>query len=305
MVNAMTTTHGQNTGVHLLRRMPAQLPAFTESAFIALLLCFLAGCANPDVHANKMAQAAGLQREQIDTDPFILTAFSRITHPDLPLNIYIEGDGLAWRSRYQPSDDPTPHQALGLALAAADPAPNVVYLARPCQFTPMAANPRCNAAYWTDKRYAEEVVASMNQAVGHYAMLTPGQKINLIGYSGGGAIAVLVAARRSDIATLRTVGGNLDQAEVNRLHQVSAMPASLNAIDYADRVAAIPQMHYNGAKDTVVPPVIARHFAAAVGPCAQTRVVPGMSHESDWDRLWPDLLKTVPRCSAKENRDKR
>ncbi len=33
---------------------------------------------------------------------------------------------------------------------------------------------------------------------------------NLIGYSGGGAIAALVAADRNDILSLRTVAGNLD-----------------------------------------------------------------------------------------------
>jgi predicted esterase len=268
------------------------------SRLLFLSIGLLAGCASPNEHANSMAQAAGLRREQIDAGDFVLTAFYRSTRADRPLNVYIEGDGLAWVSRYQPSDDPTPHQALGLALAAADPAPNVLYLARPCQFTPMSANPRCGVAYWTGKRYAEEVVASMNQAITDYVakMETPGQRINLIGYSGGAAIAVLVAARRSDIASLRTVAGNLDEVEVNRLHKVSAMPDSLNAIDFARQVAAIPQMHFSGADDPVVPPAIARRFVTAAGACAQMRVVPGMAHESDWGRVWPGLLAAEPRC---------
>ena len=122
----------------------------------ALLALVLAGCADPNLHADAMAQTAHLRRAQVTTDSFVLTSFYRITRPDLPLTVYIEGDGLAWRSRTEPSADPTPHQALGLALAAADPAANVVYLARPCQFTPMAANPRCDKAYWTNKRFADE-----------------------------------------------------------------------------------------------------------------------------------------------------
>jgi dienelactone hydrolase len=266
----------------------------------------LAGCADPNTHADAMAQPVGLRREQINAGRFLLTTFVRITHPDLPLTIYIEGDGLAWRSRYQASDDPTPHQALGLALAVADPAPNVVYLARPCQFTPMAMNPSCSATYWTDKRYAEEVVAAMNQAVSHYAAQVtqlPAQRINLIGYSGGGALAVLIAARRSDVASLRTVAGNLDHAAVNRLHKVSAMPASLNAIDVARQVAAIPQIHFSGADDTVVPPAIAQSFVAVAGACAQARIVPGMSHDSNWERRWPDLLAIAPRCSSGKNHE--
>jgi len=264
---------------------------------ILMLLGVLAGCADPNAHADAMAQPVGLRRERVDTDSFVLTAFVRITRPDLSLTIYIEGDGLAWRSRYQPSDDPTPHQALGLALAVADPGPNVAYLARPCQFTPMTMNPRCGIPYWTNKRYAEEVIVAMNQAVTHYAAGVSGQRINLVGYSGGGALAVLVAARRSDVASLRTVAGNLDQVEVNRLHGVSAMPESLNAMDVAQRVATIPQIHFSGAEDTVVPPVIAQGFVAAAGRCAQARIVAGMSHDSHWGRVWPDLLAIVPVCS--------
>ena len=264
----------------------------------AVALLALAGCADPNIHADAIAQAVHLQREEVSVDGFVLTSFYRLTRPDQPLTVYIEGDGLAWRNRYEPSDDPTPHNALGLKLAAADGAANVVYLARPCQFTPMAQNPRCAVGYWTGKRFAVEVIDAMDQAVSHYAARTPGQSINLVGYSGGGAVAVLIAARRHDVATLRTVAGNLDHAEVNRLHQVSLMPDSLNAIDVAPQVATIAQLHVSGADDQVVVPAIARRFAQAVGGhCTQTLTVPGMSHESDWPALWPDLLKRTPVCS--------
>ncbi|MPQ69617.1 MULTISPECIES: alpha/beta hydrolase family protein [Pseudomonas] len=267
--------------------------------FLCALLGILAGCADPNRHAETLAHSAHLQREQVDTDSFVLTSFYRITRPDLPLNLYIEGDGLAWRSRTTPSENPTPHQAEGLALAAADPGPNVVYLARPCQFTPLAISPRCDKAYWTQKRFAEDVVVAMNQAVSHFALQVPGQRIHLVGYSGGAALAVLIAARRSDIASLRTVAGNLDHAEVNRLHQVSAMPESLNAIDVARQVASIPQLHFSGGDDSVVPPVIARRFVSATaGVCAYSQIVPGMGHESDWARLWPQLLLIALPCSS-------
>ena len=101
--------------------------------------------------------------------------------------------------------DPDQH-----ADAVAGPAPNVAYLARPCQFMPMDRNPQCAVPYWTGKRYTPEVIASMNDAVDRLVARVPGQPVNLIGYSGGGAVAVLIAARRHDVATLRTVAGNLD-----------------------------------------------------------------------------------------------
>lgn len=266
----------------------------------SLLIFVTTGCAMLDrnAHADALAAPAGLTRELITTDGFVLTAYARISRPDEPLDVYIEGDGLAWISRSEPSLDPTPREATGLALAAADPAPNVVYLARPCQFTPMALNPRCGTPYWTGKRFAPEVVVSMNQAVSQFAARAPAQRVNLVGYSGGAALAVLIAARRDDIASIRTVAGNLDDEFINRLHQVSPMPESENPTDSANRIARIPQVHFSGAADTVVPPVVAQRFVQLTGKrCAQARTVPDMTHDGDWSRLWPTLLTMTQECA--------
>ncbi|MFM0631253.1 alpha/beta hydrolase family protein [Paraburkholderia xenovorans] len=260
----------------------------------------MTGCATRerDTHADALATPVGLKREQVGTNSFVLTAFSRISRPDEPVDIYIEGDGSAWISRSEPSLDPTPREATGLALAAADPAANVVYLARPCQFTPMEMNPRCSVAYWTAKRFAPEVVASLNEAVDRFTARVPGERINLVGYSGGGALAVLIAAQRTDVASIRTVAGNLDDEFVNRLHHVSSMPESENPVDFAARVATIPQIHFSGADDTVVPPVVAQRFVDATGKrCAQARTVADLAHDGDWRRLWSALLRVKPGCT--------
>ncbi|RFU44556.1 alpha/beta fold hydrolase [Paraburkholderia sp. DHOC27] len=262
----------------------------------------LAGCAtlDRDAHADALAEPAHLQRVTVDTGGFILTAYARISQPDRPLRVYIEGDGLAWLSRTMPSLDPTPREATGLALAARDPAPNVVYLARPCQFTSMAMNPRCDRAYWTGKRFAPEVIESMNRAVSHFAALTPGRSIELVGYSGGGAVAVLIAARRPDVVSIRTVAGNVDDEFVNQLHDVSPMPGSENPIDFAEQVAGIAQIHFSGAEDKVVPPAVAQRFVRATGArCARAITIAGVSHDGDWSRRWPALLDVVPTCAAR------
>jgi len=75
------------------------------------------------------------------------------------------------------------------------------------------------------------------------------------------------------------------------------MPDSLNPIDAAPRVATIPQVHYSGADDTVVPPEVAQRFVRAAGDeCAQARTVPNIAHDGDWARQWPVLLRDVPAC---------
>lgn len=267
--------------------------------FVLIACLWLGGCAglgdDPRRHAATLAAGADLRHERIAAGPFALTAFVRITRPDQPLRVYIEGDGLAWLSRHRPSPDPTPRKATGLQLAAADHGPNVAYLARPCQLTPMTMNPACGPAYWTGKRFGETVLAAMNQAVSELALRTPGQPLEIVGYSGGGAIAVLLARRRQDVATIRTVAGNLDTGFVNGLHGVAPMPDSLNPLDVAPRMAALPQHHVAGADDRVVPPEVARRFVraqcAAATPCRATvTIVPGMRHDGDWASAWPAML---------------
>jgi poly(3-hydroxybutyrate) depolymerase len=125
----------------------------------------------------------------------------------------------------------------------------------------------------------------------------PGQAVHLVGYSGGAAIAVLLAARRQDVASVRTVAGNLDSEAVNRMHRVSAMPESLNPIDVAPALARIPQIHFISQSDIVVPASIAARFAAAATGCARVVTIVGPSHESGWAEQWPTLLHHIPACS--------
>ncbi|WP_429481985.1 alpha/beta hydrolase [Paraburkholderia youngii] len=259
----------------------------------------LSGCAALDRvgHADAIAEASGLVRVEIPAGHFLLTGYARVTDKRKPVDVYIEGDGLAWLTRTQPSLDPTPVQATGLALAAADPAPNVVYLARPCQFTPMEKNPRCEVAYWTGRRFAPEVVDSMDSALDWVAAQAPGQRLNVTGYSGGAAVAVLAAARRTDVATLRTVAGNLDDEFINRIHGVDSMPDSLNPISAARLVAQIPQIHFSSDADEVVPPEVARRFVSATqGRCATAIAESGLPHDGDWQNRWLELLAIHPTC---------
>ncbi len=243
----------------------------------------------------KAIQAAGMTPVKINADGFVLTSYQRIKSVDSDIRIYIEGDGFAWVNRTEPSSDPTPRHAVGLSLALADLSPNVVYLARPCQYS-LAQSPRCNPTYWTDKRFSEEVIEAMSHAVDRIMLNAPGKKAELIGYSGGAAVAVLLAARRSDIENLRTVAGNLDHEAVNRIHRVSQMPDSLNPIDVAYLLKGLPQVHFCGLKDQVVPTDITREFALQVGPCSKLIELPDLTHEAGWTNAWPHLLKITPRC---------
>jgi hypothetical protein len=275
------------------------LRCFGLSSLI-LACALLGGCSDLVMHADELARPSGLIRREVRTKSFVLTAYTRIKDGAQPYNIYIEGDGLAWKSPNEPSMNPTPHKALALSLATEDPTGNVIYIARPCQFTPPELNPKCGIPYWTDRRFSEEVVVSINQAIDKLVPAGSSQKLNLIGYSGGAAVAVLSAARRSDVVSIRTVAGNLDHAEVNRRHDVSQLEGSLNAIDEAPRITSIPQIHFFGAEDDVISPEIGERFmkASSSSPCIHLQTLKGVTHEDGWIERWPDLLKQPLTCDG-------
>ncbi|WP_333853985.1 alpha/beta hydrolase [Leclercia sp.] len=254
--------------------------------------------ADPHSAAQKIASESGLISEKFDTDPFPIISWHRITPPVNSLRVYIEGDGFAWKSRTIPSDNPTPRNPTGLKLAAADKQANVVYLARPCQFIGPPLPASCQVNIWTQDRFSPAVIEAMNEALSQMVARYPGVKLDLVGYSGGGNIAALLAERRNDVRSLRTVAGNLDVAYVNALHHVTPMPAAENAIDRAPALRALPQIHYSGEADTTVPPAVARRFQQAVGEsCVRTEVVSAMEHGSDWAAVWPRLLaQGLPAC---------
>lgn len=215
----------------------------------------------------KIASSKGFIKKEIQTKTFLLTSFQRlnVSHKR-PVTIYIEGDGRSWINKNTISPDPTPLNPLALKLAQLDSNSNVVYLARPCQYTSHVKDEFCNPHVWTDERFSPKVIAAMNEAVDQIKAFANADKVHLVGYSGGGGLAVLMAAHRKDqdVLSIQTIAGDLDIVAMSEYHHASPSPSSLNPKDYAYAVKHIPQTHYVGGKDTVVPVFIAQGFLKAL-----------------------------------------
>ncbi|MGB1111283.1 MAG: alpha/beta hydrolase, partial [Gammaproteobacteria bacterium] len=84
--------------------------------------------------ALSRAEQAGFETHQFDFQGFSIRSFSRLTKPDLPLHVHVEGDGRAYIAPWRISANPTPIHPVSLDLALSDDSANVIYLARPCQF---------------------------------------------------------------------------------------------------------------------------------------------------------------------------
>lgn len=269
-----------------------------KKLLVAVSVAFLlTGCATSslfldrDLTARETAYKNGFTKNLIRGHDFVVLSYVRIKETGKPLVIYIEGDGLAWESRSRVSFDPTPADPLVMRLASLDPSLNVAYLARPGQYTSMGASP-CDAKYWTARRFSQEVIKDMDLAVSRLRDMAGAPSVSLVGYSGGGAVAALIAARRSDVTGLRTVAGNLDHEAVSKWNNVSPLEGSLNPIDYADKLKGLPQRHFIASYDKVVPSYVEESFAEKSGDekHESITIVKGLTHYSGWENKWRKLL---------------
>ncbi len=165
------------------------------------------------------------------------------------INIYIEGDGLAWITRTKISTNPTPLNPISLKLMLMDDSCSI-YLARPCQYVYSA---RCDKKYWTSHRFNSIIIDEYVNVMTFIKKKYRNKSFSLIGFSGGAAIASLVANKRNDIKKLTTIAGNLDIDLWSKINNVSKLYGSLNPINYTDNLQEIEQFHLIGNQDKIIP----------------------------------------------------
>jgi len=201
------------------------------------------------------------------------------------LHIYLEGDGRPWQHSRRISLDPTPSNRVALELFALDKSPSL-YLGRPCYW--MLKDPACNPRWWTSHRYSYEVVSSLNKVIDTYSSGFNG--VVLIGHSGGGSLAMLLAARRDDVKAVTTLAGNLDVAAWTAAHGYSALTGSLNPASEPPLPANIRQYHLRGSLDTTVTDNMIRPTVSKQEN-ARLLTLKGIDHSCCWTEIWPEFLE--------------
>ena len=257
----------------------------------------LSGCQSPTQALQALASVHGYRLETIPSRPFpLMLAAPQRVPPASRLRFYIEGDGYAWATSTQPSLDPSPRHLMLASLALADPAP-AFYLARPCQFAMPAG---CERALWTDRRFAPEVLASLDRALSALKARYGNRDFELVGYSGGAALALLLAATRDDVAQVQTLAGNLSPREWTQAMDLAPLTGSLEPLDYRQRLAHIPQRHWIAAADRIVPPRLAEQYRRTLGQdaCVELRVVANATHADGLGAAWAAGRDLPIQCSA-------
>lgn len=241
---------------------------------ITLLIMLISGCQNIEVPKEFIYK-------EINTPRFKLASWQKITDSSAEFRIYIEGDGYAYNAHGKPSKNPTPHGILMRKLSFYDPAPNVIYLARPCQYV---KDGQCEVDYWTTKRFSQEVIEAEYNAI---KQIVSDKPLTLIGYSGGAQIAGLIFVKYPDlnIKKIITIAGNLDHKLWCNYHKIPYLKGSLNLADYSEKFSKVEQIHYVGSDDKIIPPSISKDFVLS----EKTKIIKKATHSDGWEKIFNEI----------------
>ena len=218
--------------------------------------------------------------KEIQTTTFRLASWQKITNPNGKFKVYIEGDGASFDAYGRATDNPTPRGTLLREIAFGDNSPNVIYLARPCQFVD---DDMCRQRHWTVARFAPEVINASFEAVKN---CVGENEVVLVGFSGGAQVAGLISVAKKglNVKRLISIGGNLDHLAWTEYYKLPSLVESLNLADYRDEYLSISQINYVGEDDDVVAPEIIFKF---LDDDELVKVIKGATHNSGFEYIYP------------------
>jgi pimeloyl-ACP methyl ester carboxylesterase len=206
------------------------------------------------------------------------------------LHVYLGGDGTPWIGGFIIASDPTPRKPVVLKLMAMDESPSLI-LGRPCYHGYSKQQP-CISDYWTSGRYAEDVIDSMAEALRKVMRDYGHTDLHLMGFSGGGSLAMLMAERLPETKSIVTVAANLDIETWAELHGYDPLEGSQNPQAMSPLPTTIRQYHLAGGRDRNVPPNIIRK-ALSNQPGSQFILFEEFTHGCCWEEIWEKVLACI------------
>lgn len=264
----------------------------TTWMLIISLVVLLAACAvNPPRQVQRLCpHCQTIPVESSDTLPLLAYTSPSLSHHSDYVHVYLEGDGQPWIDGRWPAKNPSSRTMTALRLMALDPHPSI-YLNRPC-YGYLTMPPHCTEELWTNARYGPEVVAAMAFALGELANRHPNKHWVLIGHSGGGTLAMLLAGRLQNVVAVVTLAANLDHRAWTEALGYLPLDRSLNPVDQSALPARLIRWHFAGGKDTQVPAqIVAR--AAEWDKGSTFFLEPEFDHSCCWQTIWPEILRNL------------
>lgn len=270
-----------------MRRLAAR-PLLAGLVFV----CLAAGPAA----AEDVPLGGGWVRSEVAAAGRVLAVATPQEQPAGPvLTVVIEGDGRAHDRQGRPSADPTPRRATGLEIARAWPTGPTAWLGRLCQYT-AREDPACTPVDWTTGRFSPAAVATASAVIDQLKAASGVRRVRLVGWSGGGTLAMLVASGRADVAGVVTLAAPLDLEAWTRDRGLTPFDSAQDPARLPP-MPEVPQTHLFGAFDAVVPPRTAIDAARRLaGPDGHVEVW-SERHACCWARRAAEVASLAERAS--------
>lgn len=256
-----------------------------------LIGSMIAGCATPAQRFSRTARAMGLTSQLITGATFQHRLYlnrKALSAEKNELHVYLDGDGTPWERARWLSEDPTSRNSLILKLMNQDSG-SALLLGRPC-YHGLSRSRKCHFKYWTSHRYSQLVVDSLTSALQNWLVNRNYKKIVLIGFSGGGTLAVLLAEKLKKVDVVVTIAANLDVNYWSLHHGYPPLTNSLNPIELQPLPAHIKQLHFAGMRDKNVPSKSIENYANRQLNATYVPVL-DYTHYCCWDESWSAMLK--------------
>lgn len=267
-----------------MAKLTLRLPIFL------LIALSLLGCASlPSDRFNNICP--NCQINSIEANPFQLTYLINANkqHSDIA-HVYLEGDGTPWTIRNKPSNNPTSKNLLALKLFNKDPSYSL-YLNRPC-YGLAEMPPQCTSNLWTDGRYSKLVVETLDQALTTLKQQLKIKQFLLVGHSGGGSLAMLLAQKRKDVTGVVTIAANLDHRAWTDYFDYLPLNTSLNVAEQSPLPNTVKRWHLIGMQDQQVPPETNLPFAKN-DPNAEVIIRDEYNHFCCWEEDWESFIESI------------
>ena len=229
------------------------------------LILLLTGCV-----ASK-PNPSGFDEKQVQTENFTINIWEKNgLQSGHPIRIYIEGDG-----------DPNPRQQIAKHFAEQDATQNVIYVARPCQWSNEKICKQKPEIYQKE-RFNPVIIDDMVELLAYLIRKHHAPQIELIAYDGGAVIA-LNAALKLPVSRIITIAGITDLAAYASYNNVKIPKTAEDPAKKLMLLATIPQIHYVGADDDITPRRLVERFVSKMRnpKSAVVKVVPRTNH-IDW-----------------------
>jgi hypothetical protein len=281
---------------------------------------FLFGCSSDQLRINKvfnLAQHANLTPSVINTSQFSIQIFTQ-NHNSKHAVIYLEGDGLVLNRYGEIALNPTPTDPMAVRLASVDRRPfTKIVVNRPfhygdrhaecslirCPGLKVSASRSRNkfgmtlshhdnvSPYWTTARYAPEVIQSIYEAINQCQQQFRFETIELVAYSGGASVALLLTPYFKNITRIISFAGNLDHKNWTSYHGTQPLFESLDPMENKEFIRKIPQIHFVGASDDNTTPELAKAYKQKIdSDKISIIVIDGFAHDGNWPSIWQEQL---------------